>query len=418
MLASLRVLLKDRPYLVALLIGLAAQLLFTLHLDQPRQIMFDETHYVPAAKALLELSAPRNIEHPLLGKEIIAAGIGLFGDNPYGWRIFSTIAATSTVVAGFAFLWLLLGSMRSAVFGALLLAINHLVFIQARIGMLDVFLGAFVSWGLVLMLWAMRGTPRQVLWRWVGASILLGLAVAVKWAAVPYVALAGLAFIVLRRDRPARWPGLPIWRGLLILGLVSIPVYFLTFLPAFFYAQNPLTLERLIPFQGEMYALQTQVLAGHTYQSKWWSWPLMLRPIWYLYEPGADGVYRGVLLVGNPAIMWGGLVAVLACLNAAWRERAPRPLAVALLWIASVAIYIVIPKSLGFYYYYYLSSIFLCFVIATAFHHFDRGRKLGREKWFAAAALLLFVYFYPILSAAPLPDAGAYRWWTWFPGWV
>jgi dolichyl-phosphate-mannose-protein mannosyltransferase len=33
-----------------------------------------------------------------------------------------------------------------------------------------------------------------------------------------------------------------------------------------------------------MYALQTQVLKQHTYQSDWWSWPLMIRPIWYFYE--------------------------------------------------------------------------------------------------------------------------------------
>jgi len=35
----------------------------------------------------------------------------------------------------------------------------------------------------------------------------------------------------------------------------------------------------LLPFQAAMYAQQTQVLPPHTYQSSWWSWPLMIRPI-------------------------------------------------------------------------------------------------------------------------------------------
>lgn len=433
--------LADRPWRVALLLALAAQLLFTLHIDRPSRYYFDEVHYVPAAKSLLVLDEPRNIEHPMLGKEIIATGIAAFGDNPFGWRMMSSFAGTATVVGGFAFLWLLLGAMRPAVTGALLLMLSQLVFVQARIAMLDGFLAVLILWAIVVMLWAMRGDPRQALRRWIGASALLGLAVAVKWAAVPYVALAGLAFVALRvgehwqpspRGRTTalgtalgaalgardhrRWPGLGTPQALLLLGLVSIAVYFVTYVPAFFYEHNALTPGRLIPLQQEMYALQTQVLPSHTYQSSWWSWPLMLRPIWYFYEFD-EGAQRGVLLVGNPLIMWGGVIAVIACWWAWFRERARRPLVVASLWTASVLIYAIIPKSLGFYYYYYLSGIFVCLAIPVAFHHFDRGRKRGLEEWFTAASLLLFGYFYPILSAAPLANEMAFAHWTWFMSW-
>jgi len=425
--------LQSRPYVVALLIALAAQLLFTLHIDQPSRIMFDEVHYVPAAQALLDLSAPRNTEHPLLGKELIAVGIAALGDNPFGWRILPTLAGTATVVGVFAFLWLLLGGrMRPALVGAALVALNQTLYVQARTAMLDVFLGAFIVWALVLMLWAMHGTPRQVRWRWIGASILLGLATAVKWAAVPYVALACLAFVVIRirdarkakkslghafwiKDQP-HWPGLATVPGLLILGVVSIATYFITFAPAFFYANGALTLPGLFELQRDMYAQQTQVLKHHTYQSDWWSWPLMIRPIWFFYEWDM-GAQRGVLLIGNPVIMWGGLVGVLACLAAWFRSRAIRPLAMALLWIASVAIYAVIPKSLGFYYYYHLSGIFLCLVLAVAFDHFDRGKNKGFEEWFTALALIAFGYFYPILAASPLHDSQSFNYWMWIPSW-
>lgn len=425
--------LQSRPAIVALLIALAAQALFTLHLDQPSRIMFDEVHYVPAAQALIDLSGPRNTEHPLLGKELIAAGMMLFGDNPIGWRIFPSLAGTATVVGVFAFLWLLLGGrMRPALVGAALVALDQSLFVQARTAMLDVFLGAFVLWALVLMLWAMKGTPRQVLWRWIGASVLLGLATAVKWAGVPYVALAGLAFVAIRvldarrakksldsafwvRDQP-HWPGLATIPGLAILGAVSIVTYFLTFAPAFFYSVSPLDLSGLFELQRQMYGAQTQVLKHHTYQSDWWSWPLMIRPIWFFYEWDM-GAQRGVLLIGNPVIMWGGLIGVIACLAAWFRSRAIRPLAVALLWIASVAIYIVIPKSLGFYYYYHLSAIFLCLVLPVAFDHFDRGRNKGWEEWFTALSLVTFGYFYPILAASPLNGGQSFNYWMWFPSW-
>ncbi|MEI9928573.1 MAG: hypothetical protein WDN44_13840 [Sphingomonas sp.] len=142
----------------------------------------------------------------------------------------------------------------------------------------------------------------------------------------------------------------------------------------------------------------------------------MLRPIWYFYEYDL-GAQRGVLLIGNPVVLWGGLIAVAACLYAWFRARAIQPLAVALLWIASVAMYAIIPKSLGFFYYYYLSSLFLCPAIAVAFDHYDRGRGKGYEDWFTAAALLTFVYFYPIIAAAPLSGPDSFNHWMWFDSW-
>lgn len=187
-----------RPLAAAALIGGAAQALFSYRLTTPHTLMFDETHYVPAARTLLSLAAPANIEHPLLAKELIAAGILLFGDNSLGWRAFSTLAGTGSVLAVFAILWLMFGRVRTAVIGAVLVILNFTVFVQARIGMLDGFMAAFLLLGIATLLWAMRGTPRQAWPRWVLGSALLGLAVAAKWAAVPFVAYAAAGFVAVR----------------------------------------------------------------------------------------------------------------------------------------------------------------------------------------------------------------------------
>src|SRR3546814_9579451 len=105
---------------------------------------------------------------------------------------------------------------------------------------------------------------------------------------------------------------------------------------------------------------------------------------------------RGILMIGNPAILWGGLVAVAACLWAAARDRSVRLFAIAVLWTGAYLPWIVIPKSLGFFYYYFLPSLFLCPALAAAL---DRYADKRAQAGFVALAVTLFVYFYPITAA-------------------
>ncbi|MEO5939050.1 MAG: phospholipid carrier-dependent glycosyltransferase [Sphingomonas sp.] len=423
---------RPRPFLVAILIGLLAEMQFVWGVATPHMLVFDEVHYVPAARALLALQTPLNTEHPLLAKEFIAAGIALFGDNSLGWRFFSTLAGTATVMGVFAILWLLFRRMRPAVIGAAFALLNFTIYVEARIAMLDGFLAAFTVAGVAAMLWAMDAPPGRVWPRWIVAGMLFGLAVASKWLALPYFALAGLAFLIVRwrdartakrplsaifsgKDQP-HWPGLPAIPALAVFGLVAATAYFLTFLPTFFYRDDPMTLAELIPFQGTMYAQQTQVLPHHTYQSDWWTWPLMIRPIWYLYET-ADGAVRGILMLGNPAILWGGLVAVLACLWGGLRGRNGRLLAAGSLWIAAYLPWVIIPKSLGFFYYYYIPSIALPIALAAASNRYAHGKLRYWDEGFLVMCFGLAVYFFPILSAAPLANERAFEHWMWFGTW-
>jgi dolichyl-phosphate-mannose--protein O-mannosyl transferase len=405
--------LLAQPFLIGALVALASELIFLIRLSVPNKPVFDEVHYLPAARAIRDLSGPTNIEHPLLAKELIALSLRWFGDEPFGWRFASTIAGAATVAGVFALVHLLTGRLRASLIGAALALMSFTIYVQARIAMLDTFLAAFLLWGVVVLTWSMRHPGYG---RWCTGAVLLGLATACKWTAGPYVAFAAITFLRLRHRRPDRWVGMNPALAVALLGIVSVAIYFLTFAPAFFYTRDPLTLSRLIPFQLDMYARQTQVLPAHTYQSSWWTWAFMRRPIWYLYEP-VDGVQRGIWMIGNPAIMWGGLVAVAALFWAWVKTDSARLLAPAMLWVASLLIWALIPKSLGFYYYYYPSGIFLVVALAVALDHW-RTQLRGWDELYLLLCFGLLIYFLPVLCAEPLTDAGAFRRFTWFASWV
>ena len=174
------------PLLACLGLTLGFFLLCLWRLWLPSTPYFDEIHYLPAARELLTGYDYRNPEHPPLGKEIIAAGIAIFGDNPWGWRIFSALAGALALFAGMRALWHA-GHRRDAVIAyGVLLATGFQLFVHAQIAMLDVFMVAFFLTALWQLAAACRarsvGSARRAL---VLSGIALGCAIAAKWNAAP-----------------------------------------------------------------------------------------------------------------------------------------------------------------------------------------------------------------------------------------
>jgi dolichyl-phosphate-mannose--protein O-mannosyl transferase len=401
----------------------------TLHrLAIPSKEYFDEIHYLPAARNLLTLGELKNPEHPMLGKELIALAVRLAGDTPFGWRIGSAIAGAVALFAAMRATWWATLSRPATLIAGLLLASNFLMFVIARIAMLDAYMLAFAMIGLWFFARAIR-MPRTGRRDLALAGVALGLSLASKWSVAPVLALPGLAFAT------ARWralegrrtgifthadakpvPGVSLLDAAVWLGAVPLAVYLLTFLPLSWFATGAVPFSDVIAFQGRMIELQESVVKPHPYQSQWWQWVANLRPIWFLYEP-VDGAQRGVLIIGNPFTMWAALPALLVCLVWGWLRRDWAMLGVVALYAASLGAWIVANKPIQFYYHYLLPGTFLTVAMALVLGAWwERGRR-----WPAmlalAAAFGLFAWFYPILSSARLPDQQAFLTYTWLFSW-
>ncbi|MEA2892362.1 MAG: dolichyl-phosphate-mannose-protein mannosyltransferase, partial [Bradyrhizobium sp.] len=153
-------------------------------IDTPDHPYFDETNYIPAARQLLEthFAVPTlNLEHPPLAKELMALSIWLFGDNPFGWRtmsaLFGALALTGIYLCGRA----LFDDRGAALWATAIAGLNQMLFVQARIAMLDIFALVFVLWGLAAFMAGFRQyAPTRVLFYATG--LCFGLAAACKWS--------------------------------------------------------------------------------------------------------------------------------------------------------------------------------------------------------------------------------------------
>jgi dolichyl-phosphate-mannose--protein O-mannosyl transferase len=154
-----------RVVLIATAIFVAAHVLLMIGLTTPDKITFDEVHYVPAAKQMLEPGTPGpllNPMHPPLAKQMMAWSIRIFGDGPLGWRYPSVLFGALAIVAMYLCGLVLFASQGAALATAALTFLNQMVFVQSRIAMLDIYALTFDLFGIAAFLHGFRSKRPEI----------------------------------------------------------------------------------------------------------------------------------------------------------------------------------------------------------------------------------------------------------------
>ena len=402
----------------------AALLAFSLYLSSPDEIYFDETWYVPAARSLLATGEMLRQEHPPLGKLLIALSMAIFGDNPIGWRALSSLFGALAMVGLYAWSLAMTRSVLWSLYAAALGLLGAVVYVQARIAMLDIFLMSFGVWAIALFAFSLAEDIRKssALALLAASGLCVGLATACKVSgAFLWVGLAGIALMIAtlrawgaRLETPAsddffssaRWRGLKTWEGVLAFVLAPIVAYSATYLQQMIHAGS---FYELIASHIRMKEIMSGDAGTHPYSSVWWQWPAMIRPVWYYFKiPGGDAATwsvatpaAGVVAQPNPITTAMGEVAILFALGRWLIRRHLGSLLVATCFFAQFLPWIINPKGLEFSFYFFPSLLAVGPALAIAFQAIDH---LALRRTVAALTLLAslagFVFFLPILNAA------------------
>ena len=273
-----------------LLIGaLAARVVW---LDLPRNsLIFDEAYYVNATRILLgwpvEAGAQYagatpgldpNMEHPPLGKLILALSMLIFGDNGIGWRIPSVIAGMTALGAVYMIVRAAGETAWLAILAVGLLAFDNLTLVHGRIGTLDMLVLAPILVGAWL---ALRD-------RWVLAGVFMALGMLVKLTAI-YGLLAVLILLLIRisaswrRDRrisigdlrPAVTIGV-VSAGLFLAGLWALDARYTTYVTPIDHVRH------MIEYGANLKSPVDHAGICTTTDSAPWEWPFNECQITYL----------------------------------------------------------------------------------------------------------------------------------------
>ena len=158
-----------------------------------------------------------------------------------------------------------------------------------------------------------------------------------------------------------------------------------------------------------MYSYHATLKATHTFESRWYTWLLGLRPVWYYRNVSLPyGMKSSIACMAGPVIWVVGLAALVGLFWHQVSGRGSRQGAAVLILYGTQLIPWMLVTRCTFLYHYFPSSMFCLAALALVL---ARMRRRDWARWLAAglcaAAAVLFAVYYPALSGLPIP-----AWWA------
>lgn len=312
-----------------------------------------------------------------------------------------------------------------------------------------------------------HGVPEwgPVLWNrpWViAAGAAAGAAASVKWSGFYLLAGVGIYLVVtdalVRRHAGVRpWPTDAILRQGPATFVLLVPVAFAVYLASWtgwlvtdggysrhaaeevpvtgFWSWVPTALQSLWIYHRAIYDFHIGLSADHSYESPAWQWPLLVRPTSMFFRSDAageggcflaNGCVQNIYSMPNPLTWWAGIAAVIYLVYRFIVARDWRH-AVVLTGVAVTYVpWVLYPERTIFQFYTVVMLPFLALALTFALRAVAAppGADVVRRRSgqllvgvFLAVVLLLSVFWYPVLTATPVPY-DLWRAHNWLPTWV
>ena len=360
---------------------------------------FDEIYFVRTAEEHLNLEEPSQWDHPPMSKLIIAYWIAILDSNPFSWRIAGVICATLMIPIIYLFARRMFKSSWAGLVAAFLLTFDFMHFAEARIAKPETFILFFVllMFYFFYLYWENPSRGGKYLFL---SLVCFGFGFATKWVVMyGFVGMMLLLVLLKWRQREIHKSEVLWFAG----GVATaVAIYMLSYIPYFLAGHN---LPDFWDRQWRMFEFHSGLGASHPYASEWYTWPLMLTPVYLAYGKLQDATSY-IVTFGNPALWWASMPVMIATLWLAVRYRSKVAIFIVIPFLAQWLFFIPITRVL-FIYHFYPNVLFM--ILAITFWAKWLWERYAWGKWAVGGYLALnvacFIFFFPVISGLFMPDS-------------
>ncbi|NTV88858.1 MAG: phospholipid carrier-dependent glycosyltransferase [Clostridiales bacterium] len=200
--------------------------------------------------------------------------------------------------------------------------------------------------------------------------------------------------------------------------VMPVIIYMLSYIPYFLVPGSGSDTGLIWRYQQAMYKYHSfDVLnATHPFSSFWWEWPLMRRPLeTYAGSDLPQGISSTMTIMGNPAIWWIGIIAVVIALVLAYRRKDKFMLVI----FAAIAFqylpWVGVTRIVFIYHFFSVVPFMILSIVYCIKVLLERYPEARYLVWtYLAIVMILFIMFYPVLSGLQVERSYVDHFLQWF----
>jgi len=347
-------------------------------------------------------------DHPPTGKLIMSFFVKLFGVNSTSRRLGPLISGSLLPLIVYLLSKTIFPKkINLALIAAFLTACEGLVLSLSRIALTDCILTLFISLT-ALFLWQKK---------YLFSALFFGLAVSTKWTGIYLLPLIGITLISQQLWNHKIW--LKSFKIIMSVGVFYIIlgtlIYLISYAPLFIHYGG----QKFIDLHKQMWWYHTNLEATHPSQSPAYLWPLNYRNVWFWVDYGKEKT-ANIYAMLNPAIAWGGIIAVLITMYY-FIEKKSKKLGLLLLAYFIFWVPWCFSPRIMFLYHYLPSVPFLVIIISYTLDKMLNSNNSVLKNIvviYLSLVLSLFIFFFPYWTGIPVVNemVDKFRWLkTWGP---
>lgn len=362
---------------------------------------FDEIYFARTAYEYTQGMETYEWTHPPLGKLIQA--IPIYINNylsPFNYRLMGNISGILMIAVMYIFAKELFKKRKYAIFASLLMAFDTFHFAQTRMGTVDSHLILFI---LLASYFMVKYTKNNKTFYLLLSGIFFGLSVSVKWTGLyGGIALAIIFFTHLVKNKKINIKNF--LKGTLFFVVIPLFIYSSLYL---IFPNNKLNhttdFESIINQQKDMYNYHSKLNATHYFSSKWYTWPISYKPVWYHQEILNNDTKETISGIGNIVIWWMGIIGFLYSLIKLIRKKDKQSFIIVVSMLSLWLPYAFIGRVM-FLYHYFPVLPFMMLGIVNLFKNIEEKYKLKYLiPLYMIFVIAFFIIYYPVISGIETP---------------
>ena len=416
------------------------------HYSYMNSSYFDEVYFPRTVYEIINNKSIYEYTHPPLGKLIMSIPVAIWGLSPFTYRLIGNICGILMILVIYEIAVALFKKEKYGLFAAIIMALDGMHFTQTRIGTVDSYLVLFCLTSF-LFFYKYLSLDKEKNYKQKIISLLIsgtfwGMAISVKWTAFFFGAGLGFMWVyefIFKKNLHINGkfnPSIVLWS---ILGFVIIPsaIYVASYIPIINNPNSTLTyypsvkekqegknyfdfkihdVPTFFIYQKAMYNYHSELSLrksenqenAHPYSSKWYTWPIMKRPLWFYVsrfynEDPSLSKYGTIACMGNPAIWWLGIGTTIITLVYSLFKRDREGLMIIVMICATWLTYAFVDREM-FIYHYFITLPFVMLSIVFAISKLVEWKNAVKIIMPVLCVVFLgfFIYFYPVYSGIPV----------------